>query len=88
VAAYPGPPIDPDKHEVMVWRLTVSGEAAPNRWQAYLFDDRMMAVDAPAADAVLDTPLGGFATRSVPLGGLSGQGPLPQGWVAGTGAQP
>lgn len=88
VAAYPGPLIDPEKHEVMVWRLTVSGAPAPNRWQAYLFDDRMIAVDAPADNVILDTPLGGFATRSVPLGGLSGQGPLPHGWVAGVGARP
>ena len=88
VAAYPGPPIDPDKHEVMIWRLTVSGTPAPNRWHAYLFDDRMVAVDGPVGSAALATPVGHFRTHSAPLGTIDGSGPLPEGWVNGGTAQP
>lgn len=88
VAAYPGPPIDPDKHEVMVWRLTVSSTPAPNRWHAYLFDDRMAAVDQPVGNAALETPVGLFRTRSARLGILDGSGPLPEGWTDGDTAQP
>ncbi len=88
VAAYPGPPIDPDKHEVMVWRLTVSDTPAPSRWHAYLFDDRMAAVNAPAAGTALETPVGHFRTRSASLGTIDGSGPLPEGWPDEGTAQP
>ena len=88
VPAYPGPPVDPQKHEVVVWRLTVTGMPAPNRWQAYLFDDRMVAVGAPEGGIALETPLGMFRTQSVSFGAVGGAGPLPEEWVNGAPAQP
>ena len=77
---HPGPTLDMDRPQVIVWRLALTGDGAGARWTAQLLDDRGADVTAPEGGAPLPTPLGAFHVRSVMLGGVAGSGPLPDEW--------
>lgn len=80
VAAYPGPPLNPSRSEVIVWRLSLVGQGAAAHWRSRLIDNHMAAVAAPVGQTILDTPLGAFRSWRGALNQLDGEGAVAAGW--------